>query len=63
MLRDAAIAPPTRRRLQLGPSMNDYPKLPPRLTRIFANNLSVAQRGELWTKVELRSREPMSAQD
>src|SRR5207249_7096096 len=38
MLRDAAIAPPTRRRLQLGPSMNDYPKLPPRLTRIFANN-------------------------
>ena len=38
MLRDAAIAPPTRRRLQLGPSMNDYAKLPPRLTRIFANN-------------------------
>ncbi len=38
MLRDAAIASPTGRRLQLGPSMNDYAKLPPRLTRIFANN-------------------------
>src|SRR6266446_4071083 len=38
MLRDAAIAPPTRRRLQLGRSMNDYPKLPPRLARIFPNN-------------------------
>ena len=38
MQRDAAIASPTGRRLQLGPSMNDYAKLPPRLTRIFANN-------------------------
>src|SRR5207253_9637740 len=33
-----AIASPTGRRLQLGISMNDYAKLPPRLTRIFANN-------------------------
>jgi len=38
MLLDTAIASPTRRRLQLERSMNDYPKLPPRLMRIFANN-------------------------
>jgi REP element-mobilizing transposase RayT len=38
MLPGAAIAPPTGRRLQLRRSMNDYPKVPPRLIRIFANN-------------------------